>query len=73
MLIVKGNQTINLDNVACFFKFEEPEHKFFTIQFSLTPEMKIIGIFEYDNLKQRDIDYLKIIEAYNHNYRIVDL
>jgi hypothetical protein len=73
MLIIRGDQVINLDNVISFIKYEDPKINSFSIEFSIPAGRQITAVFEYDNKKDRDMDYLKIIEAYNHSYRIVDL
>lgn len=73
MLIVRGDQTINLDNVVCMTKYEDLKAKCYTIEFSFPAGRQLSAVFRYEDKGQRDIDYCKIIEGYNQNYRIVDL
>lgn len=85
MLVIKGDQVVNLDNVISFCKYEQEikEESFFksskkvstkfTIGFYFTASLHKYCSFDYESLSQRDIDYCKIIEGYNLNYRIVDL
>lgn len=83
MLINKNGDSVNLYNLTSFSKCSKATEKNFIFKkFSPDKEIFLIvffylngkgTVFEYDNIRDRDIDYSRILEAYKDNYKVLDL
>lgn len=77
MLIVKDKKFINLNQVthSQFGQYELTEYyiRFYFSSFDSEIGMQEFAFFSYDNEREREEDFNKIISAYDAGYKILDL